>query len=169
MPLSQFSIVLAWRNEYFCNVGKYIATSPNIEQEIQNLYKGLSKNNKIWLLRQISRAKHAYESGKDIVNLIQQKINELTKIHNEFYPNIFKISENLYSYDGFLVPRKISALEVFYHKHNLHILEPQTLAKIRQKDIIDVGRLSEIVPLFLKEILAIKTFIALNQPNKDMS
>ena len=131
--------MLAWRNEDFCNVGKYIAKSTNIKQEVQNLCRGLSKENQIWLLRQIHRARYAYQSGKDITNLTEQESNERRKIYNEFYPNIFKIDEDLYAYDGFLVPQKIYGLEVFYHKHNLHILEPQTLAKMRGKDFIDVG------------------------------
>ena len=110
-----------------------------MEQEIEALIKNLNRESKIFVLRQIARAKYAYESGKDIFSLTRQEISDLKKIMTEFYPNVHKINENLLTYDGFLLPLKHCGCEVLWYKHNLSILEPNTLAKMRQKDFIDVG------------------------------
>lgn len=134
-----FSLVLAWREVDFCNIGKYISLDKNIAQKIGILCKDLNISNKIWLTRQISRAKLAFESGKDISDLSYEEICDLEAICTEFYPNIFKISDDLYAYSGYLVPQEICAAEVFWYKHNLHIFTPQTLSRIKMQNIIDVG------------------------------
>ena len=122
------------------NLAKYIATSPNIEQEVEILIKNLSKENQAFILRQIGRHKECFEKKQyTYSNLSKQEISEWKKIETEFLPNIFKISENLYSYKHYLLPIERFEISVFWHKHSLHILEEQTLAKIKQKDIIDVG------------------------------
>ena len=121
-------------------LGEYISTSLNIEKEIQALCKNLSRENQIWLLRQIYREKIAFESKKYTTNkLTPAEFNELKRIYEEFFPNIFKLSENLYFYNGYFFPSNFCEISVMWHKHSLDILEPQTLAKMRQKDFIDVG------------------------------
>lgn len=121
-------------------MGKYIATSPNIEKEIFVLCKDLSEENKIWLLRQIHRERCAFENKSWwIDNLTQDECDELVKIYTEFYPNIFKLSENLYFYNGYFFPTNFCEISVMWHKHSLSVLEPSTLATMRGKDFIDVG------------------------------
>ena len=131
--------MLAWRNEDFCNIGKYLASNANIASKVALLCRGLSVENKIWLHHQIARCKFAFESGGDICDLNGEEIIDLHRICTEFYPNIIKISDDLYAYNGYLLPCKIAAAEVFWYKHNLDIFAPQTLMAIRSKDIIDVG------------------------------
>ncbi len=104
------------------------------------LCEGLSEENKIWLLRQIHREKHAFERKSWCIdNLTQNERNELVKIYTEFYPNIFKLGENLYFYNGYFFPTNFCEISVMWHKHSLSVLEPSTLAKMRGKDFIDVG------------------------------
>ena len=121
-------------------LGKYISTSPNIKQQIQILCRGLSKKSKILLLRQIYRAKYAFEDGLWLIdNITKAEQDELKRIYTEFYPNIFKLADNLYSYDGYFFPTNFCEISVMWHKHSLSVLEPQTLTKMRQKDFIDAG------------------------------
>lgn len=125
-------------------MGEYISTSPNIEKEIFALCKDLSEENKIWLLRQIHRERCAFENKSwRIDNLTQDERDELVKIYTEFYPNIFKLGENLYFYNdggtGYFFPTNFCEISVMWHKHSLSVLEPSTLATMRGKDFIDVG------------------------------
>lgn len=125
-------------------MGEYISTSPTIEQEIFALCKGLSKENQIWLFRQIERERFAYQKTSGLIeNLTQDERDELTRIYTEFYPNIFCLGDNLYFYNdgslGYFFPTNFCEISVMWHKHSLNVLEPQTLAKMRNKDFIDVG------------------------------
>lgn len=40
---------------------------------------------------------------------------------------------------GYFFPTNFCEISVMWHKHSLNVLEPQTLAKMRNKDFIDVG------------------------------
>ena len=123
-----------------CNIGEYIVKSPNIEQEIKALIKGLSPANQAFVLRQIAREKAAFESKTYMCDrLTRAEVAELKRIYTQFYPNIFKLAENLYTYNGYLFPTNFCEISVMWHKHSLSVLEPQTLVKMRQKDFIDVG------------------------------
>lgn len=122
------------------NIGKYIAKNPNIEQEILALIKGLDKANKNFILRQIALSLEAYKNNDSAVTkLTQKEITDIIKEREEFWSNLFKISDNLYAYDGYLLPTNEITAEAFFYKYGLDILEPQTLAKMQQKDFIDVG------------------------------
>lgn len=71
--------------------------------------------------------------------MTKDEISDLDRLYTQFFPNIFKISDNLWSYDGYLLPWQIGNVEVFWYKHSMNMFEPQTLATIKNKDIIDVG------------------------------
>ncbi len=91
-------------------------------------------------MRQIALSLKAYKTNEcKVTNLTPQEITEINKINSEFLPNIFKLSDSLYAYDDYFLPINHFTSEVFFYKYNLDILEPQTLVKIRQKDIIDAG------------------------------
>lgn len=122
------------------NIGKYIATNPNIEQEILALIRDLDKENKNFILRQMALSLEAYQNNNSAVTkLTQKEIADIIKEREEFWPNLFKISDNLYAYDGYLLPTNKITAEAFFYKYGLDVLEPQTLAKMRQKEFIDVG------------------------------
>lgn len=121
-------------------IGRYASMKPNVEQEILALISGLSKENQAFVLRQIGRCREAYKKKDfNFTALSQKEIDEWCRIENEFLPNIYKLNENLYCYKHYLLPIDRFEISVFWHKHNLNILEPQTLAKMRGKDFIDVG------------------------------
>lgn len=113
---------------------------PNVEQEILTLISGLSAENQAFVFRQIGRCREAYKKKDfDFTALSQKEIDEWRRIESEFLPNIFQLGENLYCYKHYLLPIERFEISVFWHKHSLNILEPQTLAKMRSKDFIDVG------------------------------
>ena len=127
-------------NVEFCNLGKYIATNPDIDKEILLLIQGLEAENQNWVLRQIAHAKYAYENNSIIATLTLEEIKELERIYCEFYPNILELSKNLYYYNGYFLPIKAFIASVFFHKHCIQdIFNEKTLQKIQNKDFIDVG------------------------------
>ena len=122
------------------NIGKYVATNPNIMTEILALIKGLDKDSKNFVLRQIALSLKAYKSNESVItDLTKQEIAEIIKEREEFFPNIFKLSDNIYCYDSYLLPTDAFSGETFFYKYNLNVLQPQTLAKMRSKDFIDAG------------------------------
>ena len=137
--IPKFHLKICSKNADFCNLGKYIATTPNIEQQIFTLIKGLSQENKDFVLRQISRSKQAYDNDCLITDLTKEEIKEISYIYNEFYPNILELSENLYYYKGYYLPIKAFIAGIFVHKHCLDIFTKQTLENIKTKEVIDVG------------------------------
>ena len=108
----------------------------------------------MFVLRQIARLKQSYERNQQaIYNLTKAEFNELNHIFTQFFPNIFKLSDSLYFYStakslqnsdstqntGYFLPINHFEISVFWHKHSLHCLDSNTLAKMRQKDFVDVG------------------------------
>ena len=92
------------------------------------------------MLRQIALSLKAYKTNNHIVTeLTENEIAELIKINAEFFPNIFELGENLYAYNGYLLPKNHFEVSVFWHKHSLSCLDSRTLAQMRGKDFIDVG------------------------------
>ena len=122
------------------NIGKYVATNPNITQEIFALIKGLDRDSKNLVLRQISLSLKAYKSNESVItDITKQEIADILKERDEFFPNLFKLNDNLCAYDSYWLPTNAVTAEAFFYKYNLGILQPQTLAKIRNKDFIDAG------------------------------
>lgn len=122
------------------SLGEYITTNSNIAQEIKTLLQGLTKQEQNLLIRQMARSKQCYENNSwTFSDLDEKELAELHQIFTEFIPQNYKLNENLYYYDGYFLPIDYFEISVFRHKHSLDILEPQTLAKMRQKDIIDAG------------------------------
>lgn len=122
------------------DIGKYVATNPNINDEIFELCRGLNAKNQEWLLRQIARVRKCYENKiANFTELDDCEIKEIEQVFTEFLPNIHKLSDSLFAYQGYFLPINRFEPNVFFHKHELEIFEKQTLAKIRQKDFIDAG------------------------------
>ena len=122
------------------DIGQYVIGNPKIDNEIYKLVDGLSQNDKKLIFRQIYRSVKCCEYSENLFSEISKKeFKSLKRIYAEFFPNIFKLSKDLYVYNGFFLPINHFEESVFYYKHGLHRLESKTLNEIRQKDIIDVG------------------------------
>lgn len=127
------------------SISAYIATH-NITDEILSLCENLPAQSQSLLLRQIARMAESHLTQNPIItNITQDEFRELEAIVTQFFPNIFKLSENLYFYSdkanhtGYFLPINHFEISVFWHKHSLKHLDSATLAKMRGKDFIDVG------------------------------
>ena len=124
----------------FWDIGKHIAQSRTINDEMFSLCKNLKPQNQNWLLQQIARAKKCYEERlANFTDLTDAEIAEMERIHADFLPNIHQLSDSLFAYQNYFLPLNHFEVSVFWHKHNLQILDEKTLEKMRQKDFIDVG------------------------------
>ena len=72
--------------------------------------------------------------------LTQDERRTRQQIDQEFLTQIFKISDDLFFYKGYFLPKAHFEVGVFWHKHSLkEVFSQQTLKHIRQNNIIDVG------------------------------
>ena len=74
-----------------------------------------------------------------IETLTEKEYLELYRITTEFFPNIHKLSHTIYIYKNYFLPTHSFEISVFWYEHKLKEFESSTLAKIKNKDIIDVG------------------------------
>lgn len=129
--------------ENFCNLGKYASeiVPSLLEEKILKLCENLQSEDQILVHRQIALSRAAQENKNPHVSALTNKEHaERIKIEKEFFAKIFKISEELYSYNDYLFPGYFFEISVLFHKHSLpYVFPPKELEKIRQKDVIDVG------------------------------
>ncbi len=120
---------------------KAICEDTNLTSRIQKLCDGLDNESKTTIARIICALSQAYRNNQPIIEtLTYAESSTLSRIHNEFYPNIFKLSENIYCYKGLLFPTYFFEISVLWHKHCLkQAFSAKTLESIKSKDIIDVG------------------------------
>ncbi|WP_394989002.1 FkbM family methyltransferase [uncultured Helicobacter sp.] len=121
-------------------VAKDIATDKDIDTKILNLCKGLDQKSIETLTTIISRLRTAHILHKEFIETLTEKeYLELYRITTEFFPNIHKLSHTLYIYKNYFLPTHSFEISVFWYEHKLKEFESSTLAKIKNKDIIDVG------------------------------
>lgn len=121
-------------------LAKYIATDKDIDTKILNLCKGLDQKSIETLTTIISRLRTAHILHKEFIETLTEKeYLELYRITTEFFPNIHQLSPTLYVYKNYLLPTYFFEISVLWCEHSLKEFESNTLAKIKNKDIIDVG------------------------------
>ena len=76
-------------------------------------------------------------SANDFLKNLRMQILSFRKFNKKYYPDIKNLNDEEYSYKDYKLPLKHFEPSVFYYKHSINELE--SLNKIRQKDIIDVG------------------------------
>ena len=109
----------------------------NILERIQRLTRGLDSESINCVYRIISRTLKVERSPIKAISLLtRQEIQALILLHQEFYPNISCISQNIFHYNGYLLPKRHGA-EIFWHRHGIDTLK--NLEALKDKDIIDVG------------------------------
>ena len=102
-------------NNDWTNIGKYVATNPNITQEIFALIKGLDRDSKNLVLRQIALSLKAYKSNESVItDITKQEIADILKERDEFFPNLFKLNDNLCTYDSYWLPTNAVTAEAFF-------------------------------------------------------
>lgn len=86
----------------------------------------------------LNRMKLVMSSTDEKLDFFLRKEKEaIKKLDEEFYPSIFHISENLYAYKNFLLPKKYFDAIVFYYKYGLDLFS--SIDKIKQGNVIDGG------------------------------
>ncbi|WP_334094356.1 FkbM family methyltransferase [Helicobacter typhlonius] len=109
-------------------------------EKTQNLCKNMDSKSKQIVHRIISRTKEAELSPTNkVFCLTQDEREKLEYIHNDYRANICKVTSNIFCYQDYFLPIKHFETSVFCYKHGLDTFSPQTLQKIKNLDIIDVG------------------------------
>lgn len=121
------------------NIGEYVAKSCDNKQ-ILRLVANLSAKDRDFVLLQIARMVEAHSQQNPIIsNLTYNERCDLARIWRDFLPQILRLGDNLYFYDGYFLPINHFEVSVFWHKHSLSVLEEKTLKWMRGRDFIDVG------------------------------
>lgn len=121
-------------------LAKDIATDQDINTKILNLCKGLDEKSIETLTTIISRLRTAHILHKEFIEtLTEEEYLELYRITTSFFPNIHQLSPTLYAYKDYLLPTNHFEISVIWYEHSLKEFESNTLAKIKNKNIIDVG------------------------------
>ena len=81
----------------------------------------------------------ALSPSKKIFRLTQHEKKSLEYLDSDFYPRICEITPEVFYYEGYFLPIRHFEVSVFYYKHGLDSFSSQTLAKIKNLDVIDVG------------------------------
>ncbi len=141
-------------NPDFCAICHNPQTYADLKNKFLALCAHLPLSDQKMLARQVCLTKHAYETQNFyVLDLNPKEKEDLKRIYEEFLPNIFKISDDCWFYEGYFLPKNGFEPSVFLYQHNLKkIFSPQTLNRIRQKDIIDAGGfLADSAIIFEKE------------------
>ncbi|MDE6886648.1 MAG: FkbM family methyltransferase [Helicobacteraceae bacterium] len=120
------------------SIAKATVEDKEFLDKLKKLCRNLDKKSIECVYRIISRLRRSYIHKTDFCdNLNTEEILELERLKNEFYANIYEISDDIYFYDGYFLPINHFEVSVFWHKHHLNAFK--TFHKIKQKDVIDVG------------------------------
>ncbi|BEK05904.1 FkbM family methyltransferase [Campylobacter jejuni] len=119
-------------------IGKYLIEN-NTHEKILNLCKNLDNESRTLVFRILTRLKNFQVNPNYQIKYTKDEKQDLEKLQNEFFPNILPISKGIFGWNGYFLPIKQFEISVFWHKHAMHTFSKQTLEKIKNKNIIDVG------------------------------
>lgn len=109
----------------------------DIEDKYLNLIKGLDSKSKDVIDRIIFRIQEYFRTGSPYFTMSDEERTEFLNLHKHLYSKILKLSENLYSWNGYYLPINSFEPNVFYHKYYLSEISNQR--QIKNKCIMDVG------------------------------
>ena len=122
------------------NIAKYLLDNPKrANEKITELTKGLDKDSIETIYRIVSRLQKSLLNGNKPVLQTKAEKAEAEKIESEFEPNVHMITPNKFYYNGYFLPILHFEIGVFWHKHSMNVFSKNTLEKIQNSDIIDVG------------------------------
>lgn len=126
---------------------------PGFEERFLKLIRNLNADEiaKIVCILQRQRLSMAAEGKQTDLYLIEEQ--EAVKRMKCYMENhIFKVSEKLFCYDQYLLPRNHFEASVFYYKHGIDKLQETSTAYIRGRDIVDAGGFYGDSVLILEEL-----------------
>ncbi len=111
-----------------------------IFEKAQKLCENMDLQSKNIVYQIISRTKLAALSpAQKVFRLTQHERESLQYLDSDFYPRICGLTPEVFYYQGYFLPIRHFEVSVFYYKHGLDTFSSQTLAKIKNLDVIDVG------------------------------
>lgn len=109
-------------------------------EKAQKLCENMDLESQNIVYQIISRTKAvALSPTQKIFHLTQHEKKSLEYLDSDFYPRICEITPEVFYYEGYFLPIRYFEVSVFYYKHGLDSFSSQTLAKIKNLDVIDVG------------------------------
>ncbi|MBQ2830439.1 MAG: FkbM family methyltransferase [Oscillospiraceae bacterium] len=112
--------------------------SPAFERKFQKLIRGLDTQSRQNVIRILSRMHKILDRNTKGIDLFtEQEQEELRKMKDDFSAQILQVSDQMYCYNGYLLPVNQFDASVFYSRYGLELVEG--LERIRQGDIIDAG------------------------------
>ncbi len=130
-----------WGDTDFCTIGRYALRCSDLKEKTLKLCENLPKEDQAFVARQVALSKETWESRSFCVrNLTEKERADHNRLEKEFFPNFLKITDDLYFYDGYFLPKPAFGISTFFYKHCLReMFPPNVLNKIRQNNIVDVG------------------------------
>lgn len=120
------------------DLGKYIVEEKDIFTKIKALCKNLDEASIELVFRIISRVKQRYLNPNYQIKFTKEEYLQFEELHTKFFPQIIEIQKDIWAYKGYFFPLG-NLSEVIYYEQSKDTFSPQTLEKIKEKDIIDVG------------------------------
>lgn len=115
-----------------------VSDSPDFEEKFLKLTSGMDAESVLKITRILSRQKKFLNpDAKNLDIYTRAEQEELRLLRENFYNDVFCISEQLYIYKNYLLPINQFEPSVFYFKHGID--ELKTSENVRGKAIIDVG------------------------------
>lgn len=121
------------------DLAKYITEEKDIFTKIKALCKNLDEASIELVFRIISRVKQRYLNPNYQIKFTKEEYLQFEELHTKFFPQIIEIQKDIWAYKGYFLPIRHFEEGVFFYEHSMDTLSPQTLEKIKEKDIIDVG------------------------------
>lgn len=121
------------------SIGEYINTSANIQKEMLELCRGLDENSIDTVCKIVKRLKTLAIKNDYVVDYSRKEIEIQEQIKESFFGEIFRVNKDSWCYRGYYLPIKKFEISVFWHKHGLNIFSENTIKKIYNNNIIDVG------------------------------
>ncbi|ONI37647.1 hypothetical protein AN639_09500 [Candidatus Epulonipiscium fishelsonii] len=106
-------------------------------KDFRALTKNLDDNSIITIIKSLNRMKKIKENKFPFLILFDKQEEKSLNQMKEDISHIIKLSNDIYQYKNYQLPKRHFEASVFYYKHQLH--EVSNLNKIKDKSIIDVG------------------------------
>jgi len=126
------------RNRYKDSFTMLMSNEIDIESSFLRLTRGMDHKSIATISIILNRLQLILSNENKRENfLTEEEQREVKRISKEIKARIIKLSENLFCYEGYLLPFNYFDMSVFYYKHGLEKI--RNIEKLRNKDIIDAG------------------------------
>lgn len=111
--------------------------SPDLQSKFESLTRGMDRRSVQTLATIIKRQRIVLDSEGSIDLFTPYEQDVLFEVRRRLKDDVVELDENLFCFDGYLLPIEHFEASVFIYKHGLD--EVANLDSLKDKDIIDVG------------------------------